>query len=103
VTTANDLTAVALGALTKAGCFVWRQNNVNVRGRTFRGLKGVPDIIGVAPDGRFIGVEIKAEGDRISQPQMDFASAVVARGGRCFVLKDVDCLRPILKALRCRK
>ena len=70
--TANLLTAYAVQYLNGKGHFVWRQNNVRVAGRTFRGKKGVPDIIGHTRTGRALYVEVKIPPDKQSEEQKEF-------------------------------
>jgi len=71
--TASDLTKMMLDYLRDRGNEVWRNNNLAVKGRSFIGRKGVPDIIGYSKKhGQFIGCEVKAIGDRVSPDQMSF-------------------------------
>lgn len=87
----NDLTKAAIDFLTLKGCFVWRQNNLAVKGRTFRGKKGVPDIVGVMRNGSFIGVEIKTGKDVLSKEQMEFFREVAQdRGGYYIAIGTID-------------
>jgi hypothetical protein len=79
--TANTITKQIKEYLEKTGCFIWRQNNVRVAGRTFNGLKGVPDIIGSTRQGKFIGVEVKAGKDKMSEDQIKFKNEITKRGG----------------------
>lgn len=46
---------------------------------------GMPDIIGVLPDGRFFAIEVKRPGGTISPAQLDTIEAINARGGIAFV------------------
>lgn len=89
--TASHITTTALKILETRFCFVWRQNNLAVRGRTFTGLKGVPDIIGFQ---RFTGVavycEIKTVNDKMSQHQIDFMNKAKTSGCHCLVATDVN-------------
>lgn len=45
--------------------------------------RGISDLIGVAPDGRFVAVEVKSTGkEKTATPeQLDFISEVLQRGG----------------------
>lgn len=55
-------------------------------------LKGVPDILGILPDGRFLGIEVKRPGGKVSPEQLDFIEKANGLGGVCFVafsLEDV--------------
>jgi len=81
--TANELTKEAIQTLNKNGCFVWRNNNLAVRGRTFIGLKGVPDVVGFhTKSGVAVYCEIKAIGDKLSSYQISFLN--LAKTANCF-------------------
>lgn len=77
---------------------VWR-NTVGVFhtvdvGRTMRvGLPGSSDLIGVLPDGRFLGIEVKTATGAERKNQVAFRKAVERRGGRCFVARSVEDVR----------
>lgn len=80
--TASDLTKMMLDYLKERGNDVWRNNNLAVKGRSFIGRKGVPDIIGYSKKyGQFIGCEVKAIGDRVSPEQMSFLINLAMAGG----------------------
>jgi len=86
-------------ALSEAGCTVWRNNTAGAWiGRTIHqsgaqvtladavmirfGLcVGSSDIIGIAPDGRFLAVEVKTATGRPSKEQLTFINHVRAHGG----------------------
>ena len=76
--TANELTKEAIQTLNKNGCFVWRNNNLAVRGRTFIGLKGVPDVVGFTNQGIAVYCETKAIGDKLSTYQIAFLNLAKA-------------------------
>jgi len=76
--------------LRSQGCFVDRMNSGAVRlpgrgGRErflrFGGRPGIPDIVGVGPDGRYIGVEVKRGRAPISPAQAAFHAEIRQRGG----------------------
>lgn len=77
---------------------VWR-NTVGVFhtvdiGRTMRvGLPGSSDLIGVLPDGRFLGIEVKTATGAERKNQLSFRRAVTKRGGVCFVARSVEDVR----------
>ena len=85
-----------LMALSKAGCLVWRQDTGAYKdpksGRLVRyGLcKGSSDVIGVAPDSRFLAVEVKTATGRIRPEQLTFIAAVQKAGGRAGVARSVE-------------
>jgi hypothetical protein len=82
-------------ALSKAGCVVWRNNTGALKddtGRLIRyGLcKGSSDIIGIAPDGRFLAVECKTATGRVRPEQMQFIDAVRLAGGLAGIARSAD-------------
>lgn len=86
-------------ALSEAGCTVWRNNTAGAWiGRivhrlgsqvtladahmiTFGLCVGSSDIIGIAPDGRFLAVEVKTATGRATPEQQKFIEHVRSRGG----------------------
>jgi hypothetical protein len=82
----TDIMRQIMLALSEAGCLVWR-NNVGV----LKNQAGIPirfglcvgssDLIGVAPSGQFLAIEVKAARGRATDDQLRFISAVQARGG----------------------
>lgn len=66
---------------------MWPQNNVRaVKGRTFVGRKGVMDIIGFHNHtGVFIGCEVKAKGDKLSDEQKALLFSVSLAGGQALI------------------
>lgn len=80
--TASELTKMMIDYLTSKGLVVWRNNNLAVKGRSFIGKKGVPDIIGYdRKHGQFVACEIKKLGDRISPDQLSFLTQLGIAGG----------------------
>jgi hypothetical protein len=51
------------------------------------GLKGSSDILGILPGGRFLAVEVKAPGGRLSPEQQEFLEDVKTLGGMAIVAK----------------
>jgi hypothetical protein len=84
---------------------VWRNNTgalKDQRGQliTF-GLKGSADIFGVmAPDGRFLAIEVKTPKGRQSEPQRAFEKMVTAMGGIYILARSVD---DVYKALKLKE
>ena len=86
-------------ALSGAGCVVWRQNTglawvgqafdlkqggvmIQNPRRLHAGLcVGSSDIIGIAPDGRFLAVEVKTKTGKVTKEQQRFIEAVKQHGG----------------------
>jgi hypothetical protein len=85
--------------LTLKGIFAWRNNTgaVQVEGKRFVrfGIKGSPDILGVMPDGRFLGVETKSAKGRLTAEQKAFGEAVTNRRGVYIVARSVSDLEKI--------
>lgn len=89
--TASDLTKMMIDYLDSLGYEVWRNNNLAVKGRSFIGKKGVPDIIGYHKNyGQFIACEIKAIGDRLSVHQMEFLTSLGMSNGTSLVCQQVS-------------
>jgi hypothetical protein len=77
----NDITKTALTELYFRNCIVWRQNQVNVRGRAFIGKKGLSDIQGFhSRTGIAVYCEVKAKGDKLSDDQKEFLAAAANAG-----------------------
>jgi hypothetical protein len=76
----------------------WRNNtgavkykNASGASRFLRfGCVGSSDIIGWMPDGRFLAVECKAKGGKLSDAQCDFISGLNRSGGVAIVAYSVD-------------
>jgi hypothetical protein len=66
------------------------------KGTTF---KGVPDILGILPDGKFLGIEVKKKGNYPSPEQKEFIKNINERNGVAFVAYSVDDVIEGLKKL----
>ena len=82
-------------ALSAAGCIVWRNNTGVLSDRNGRPVRfglcvGSSDIIGIAPDGRFLAVEVKAATGKASDAQQRFIAAVRKAGGRAGVARSAE-------------
>jgi hypothetical protein len=78
--------------LSAAGCVIWR-NNVGVD--TAKGVRyglavGSADLIGIAPGGRFLSVEVKTRTGRVRPGQQLWMELVRARGGIAIVARSAD-------------
>lgn len=59
--------------------------------RTFRyGDRGIADIIGCSPTGRFVAIEVKRKGGKISDDQTYFLDSIRRIGGIAFVAFSLD-------------
>ena len=83
-------------ALSQVGCLIFR-NNIGVlpdrTGRPVRygvGGNGGSDLIGVAPDGRFLAVEVKNAVGQPTDAQVRFIKTVIAKGGRAGIARNSD-------------
>jgi len=63
------------------------------------GWPGCPDVLGQLKDGRFLGVEVKAQAGRLRPEQALFLARIRAAGGVAFVARDCrDVLRTLGEA-----
>ncbi len=61
------------------------------------GWPGCPDVLGQLKDGRFLGVEVKAQAGRLRPEQALFLARIRAAGGMAFVARDLRDVREQLK------
>ncbi len=101
----SDLVSACLRLLQLRHLYAWRSNNVPVydparkRYRTFRGLRGVADILGCLPNGKLLAVECKTATGRLSAEQRAFLATVADLGGVAFCVRAVDELAELLDGL----
>lgn len=101
--TEADVLASCLMALKAWGIYSWRSNNVGVydpskkRYRSFHGLKGVADILGILPGGKTLCVEVKSATGRLSPEQAAFLDAARAAGALALCVRDVKQLETALR------
>lgn len=85
-----------LARLSRAGFLVWvnrtgkARSLHNPRALIAFGLPGSSDILGVAPGGIFVAIEIKTKNDRQSKAQKNFEAAVTKRGGLYAIVRHPD-------------
>lgn len=82
----SDIMRACMLALSEAGCLIWRQNVGTLKNAAGIPIKfglcvGSSDLIGIAPGGRFLAVEIKTPTGKATPEQLRFIEAVRARGG----------------------
>ena len=82
-------------ALSDAGCLMWRQDSGAYRAKDGRLIRyglcpGSSDLVGIAHDGVFLAVEVKAPAGRVSPAQTAFIAAVRRHGGRAGVARSVE-------------
>jgi hypothetical protein len=94
------------------GWFAWRQNQgvAMLPGRggrlqpvRFAGVPGISDVIGVAPDGRFVAIECKRRPRKPTPDQLDFLAKIAASGGIAGVVYDLADLDRILREAAAQK
>lgn len=93
-----------LDYLSYRGIFHWRANQgaIPLPGGGFRrfvGMKGISDILGVLPGGRFLAIECKRPGGRESPSQVEFQERVVSLGGVAMCVSSVEELEEDLKGI----
>jgi len=88
-----NVQALIMMALSNAGCLAWR-NNIGClpdrNGRPVRygvGGNGGSDIIGIAPDAVFFGIEVKTALGQPTDAQLNFIKAVQRQGGRAGIAR----------------
>jgi len=102
-------------ALSEAGCVVWRHNvgqawlgNVihqagnqvtlaDAHKMPYGLCVGGSDILGIAPDGRFLAVEVKTPKGRASKPQVAFIDGVIAAGGIAGIARSINDALDLIK------
>lgn len=82
------------------GCFVHRNNTGAYKPEGSKryiryGYKGSPDILGINPAGKFIGVECKTGYNKLSEAQVNYQKEILGRGGHFVVAYSVDDLEAI--------
>ena len=92
-----DIQRQILQYLQLRGIFCWR-NSTGAMVREFGGHKhfyrfgcvGSPDIIGMMPDGRFLGVEVKAARGACTSDQWAFLEKIRQNGGIGIVARSIE-------------
>jgi len=81
-----DIMRLIMVALSEHGCIVWRNNCGVLKNAAGIPIKfglcvGSSDIIGVAPCGRFLAVEVKTDKGKPTPDQIRFIEAIKRKGG----------------------
>lgn len=91
------LVRAVLDYLEIRGIWAWRQNSGAFEGeykgkkRFMRfGIKGMSDILGVMPDGRFLAIECKVKPNKPTPDQLEFLGNVKRRGGVACLCWNID-------------
>ena len=85
----TDIQRKVMAALKALRVPAWR---VNATSRSYRMAvnPGMSDIIAILPGGRFLGLEVKVPGARVSDAQIDFGGEVEKAGGVYLVVTSAD-------------
>jgi hypothetical protein len=84
--------------LKSIGIFCWKADRVGIYDplrKSFRKnhnpnrIKGVSDIIGIAPGGRLLAIEVKAPKGKLTDDQRKFLVSVQDAGGIAFISRSV--------------
>lgn len=96
-TATGTTTNAIINFLNMIGFLAWRNNTGGVWDgekkifrRNKKQLKGVPDILGMDWNGRFIAVEVKRKDDKCSVEQTLFATEFIARNGVFIIAGHID-------------
>jgi hypothetical protein len=79
-----------LAYLSLRNIWAWRSNNLAVPGRRFIGEPGLPDIVGMLPGGRFLGIEVKTKTGKQSDDQKAFQARCEKEGGLYILARSLD-------------
>jgi hypothetical protein len=88
-----NVKALIMMALSDAGCLIFRNNVGCLPDRTGRpvrygvGGNGGSDLIGIAPDGKFLAIEVKTALGQPTDAQLRFIQAVQRQGGRAGIAR----------------
>lgn len=98
----KDVQSAIMDYLTMAHIFAWvnkTQGTFNAQRGCFiktKMKKGVSDILGVLPGGRFLAIEVKRPGEKMTPEQVQFVSDVNNRGGVAFTADNVKTVAEVL-------
>jgi VRR-NUC domain len=111
----TDLVRAVLDWLALRRIKAWRTNNTGIFDpikkvyRTFQGLRGVSDILGIVPQtvdlqgervtfGNFLAIEVKRPGESLREDQEAFLQEIRERGGIGICVRSLGDLEQALKA-----
>lgn len=73
--------------------FCWKNSNVGIKKSNGSfipvGMKGVSDILGILPSGKFLAIEVKCKYRKPSPAQKKFLYEIEKNGGLAFVARSV--------------
>lgn len=103
-TNESPLITHILGTLGNIRIKAWRNNTTGIwdakkkKWRKFKNqLRGVSDILGILPDGKFLAIECKTKNTARSKEQQDFIVDINNTGGTGLFAMTVDDVLEILK------
>jgi hypothetical protein len=86
--------------LWATGIMAFKFNNVGIKkpdgSYIPSGCKGVSDILGILPGGRFLAIEVKRPGGKATQLQQQFIDNVNDKKGLAFIAYSVDDVAAVL-------
>lgn len=88
--TANELTKWVKEYAKNQNWRVTRMNNIPVQRRKGIVERGWPDLIGYNEKGKFIGIEVKKIGDKLSIYQMERLDDIINCGGYAYICTEED-------------
>jgi len=72
----------------------WKQNTAGIRKPDGSYIpshtRGVSDILGILPNGRFLAIEVKQEGKYPTPEQKEFLGKIERNGGLALVARSID-------------
>jgi hypothetical protein len=100
----TDLVKSCLEWLSYHGIYCWRNNTAGIYskksgGYFFHGMRGVGDIVGILPDGRFLSVECKVGTNKPTEHQTEFMKKIAENNGVAIWVSSLDELRVDLVGL----
>jgi hypothetical protein len=74
--------------------FHWRQNTLGVfdqKTQRYRpsAMRGVSDILGILPGGKFLAIEVKSRTGKLSEYQEDFLDGIKSNGGLAICARSI--------------
>lgn len=95
----KHLQTLLLNYLRSKSIFCWTNQTTGIFDKT-KGIyrknksrhfvKGVSDILGVLPDGKFLAIEVKSKTGRASVEQLRFINTINSQNGIAFIARSID-------------
>ena len=98
----KDIQKAILDYLRWHKVFCWKAGSVGIYKKATDsyipvGMKGVSDILGILPKGRFLAIEVKGPKGVLTEAQKKFIDAIKERSGVAFVARSVKDVKGGLK------